>query len=247
MSFKPCLLIPFYNHETLIHKTLQGVSGSGLHCILINDGSREECQPVLAEMAQKYSWLEVLNLAQNQGKGGAVMHGFAAAQQQCFTHALQIDADNQHNAEDIPKLLEAARENPSALITGQPIYDQNVPKGRLYGRYITHLWVWINTLSLQIKDAMLGFRAYPLQETLDTIQHNRIGSRMDFDIEIMVKMHWRGIPVINIPSKVRYPENGVSHFDLWRDNVTISKMHARLFFGMLVRFPWILYRRWSRS
>ena len=246
MSFKPCLLIPFYNHHTLIDQTLQGLADSGLPCLLINDGSDAECLPVLTEMANKYPWLEVLHLAENQGKGGAVMHGFAIAERRGFSHALQIDADNQHNAADIPKLLEAARQHPNALITGQPIYDQSVPKGRLYGRYITHLWVWINTLSFQIKDAMLGFRVYPLAETLATIRNGRVGARMDFDIEIMVRMHWRGVPVINIPTQVRYPEDGVSHFDVWRDNVTISKMHARLFFGMLIRFPWILYRRWSR-
>ena len=128
MPFKPCLLIPFYNHQTLIDQTLQGLADSGLPCLLINDGSDAECLPVLAEMAHKYPWLEVLHLAENQGKGGAVMHGFAIAERRGFSHALQIDADNQHNAEDLPKLLDAARQHSNALITGQPVYDQSVPK-----------------------------------------------------------------------------------------------------------------------
>ncbi len=244
MALNICLLIPYYNHETLIGQTLAAVSDSALPCLLIDDGSRATSSAVLDELAQQYPWLKVHHLTENQGKGGAVMAGFHLAAEQGYSHVLQIDADNQHNAADIPKLLEAARQHPDALIAGQPIYDQSVPKGRLYGRYLTHVWVWINTLSLQIKDAMLGFRVYPLACALATIEQG-VGTRMDFDIEIMVKMHWQGVEVISIPTKVHYPSDGVSHFDVWRDNIAISRMHTQLFFGMLRRLPKLLYRRWS--
>ena len=57
-------------------------------------------------------------------------------------------------------------------------------------------------------------------------------------------MFWRGVAVINLPTRVTYPSDGVSHFDVWRDNVRISRMHARLFFGMLRRLPrWLLRGR----
>jgi hypothetical protein len=69
---------------------------------------------------------------------------------------------------------------------------------------------------------------------------------MDFDTEIIVRLHWTGVPVRNRPTRVTYPEDGVSHFDLWRDNLRISAMHARLFFGMLRRLPRLLARKWSR-
>ena len=51
--------------------------------------------------------------------------------------------------------LDEARAHPAAIINGRPIYDESVPKGRLIGRYATHVWVWINTLSLEIADAMV--------------------------------------------------------------------------------------------
>jgi len=72
-----------------------------------------------------------------------------------------------------------------------------------------------------------------------------IGTHMDFDPDILVRLAWRNQPMRWLPTKVHYPADGLSHFRLFRDNVRISAMHTRLFFGMLVRAPMILWRRWQ--
>jgi hypothetical protein len=133
------------------------------------------------------------------------------------------------------------------VITGCPLYDASVPKGRLYGRYATHVWIWINTLSFEIRDSMCGFRVYPLAPTLALIDSVRIGERMDFDCEVLVRMHWRGVRVRNRPTKVTYPMDGVSHFNVLRDTLRISRMHAAHFYGLLLRLPVILANRWRRA
>ena len=156
---------------------------------------------------------------------------------------LQIDADGQHDTADLPRFIEAARAHPEAVICGIPAYDASVPKARLYGRYATHIWVWINTLSLHLRDTMCGFRVYPLPPVLRLIGEETIGRRMDFDTEVMVRLYWRQLPVEHLATRVTYPADGVSHFDVWRDNVRISRMHTRLFFGMLWRAPRLLWRR----
>jgi len=119
-----------------------------------------------------------------------------------------------------------------------------VPKGRLYARYLTHVMVWINTLSLQIRDSMCGYRLYPLPAVLALIESAKIGKRMDFDSDILVRLTWRGQPMQWLQTRVHYPLDGVSHFRMFHDNVLISSMHTRLFFGMLLRSPVILWRRW---
>ncbi len=70
-----------------------------------------------------------------------------------------------------PKLLAVAEQHPAALISGQPIYDDSIPRSRLYGRWVTHVWVSIETLSLQLKDSMCGFRVYPVAPTLQLAKH----------------------------------------------------------------------------
>ncbi|HZP11216.1 MAG TPA: glycosyltransferase family 2 protein [Nevskiaceae bacterium] len=244
---KICLVIPFYRHENAIAATIAAVKPMRLPCILVDDGSGPDALHSLQALAaQEADWLTVLHLPTNQGKGAAVMAGMEAAARDGFTHALQIDADGQHDSTDIPNLIAAAKANPRAVVTGVPRYDESVPRSRLYGRYFTHLWVWINTLSLQIKDSMCGFRVYPVLPSLAVWRRMRWGRRMDFDTEILVRLFWIGVPVIGLPTRVTYPSDGVSNFDLVRDNLRIAWMHTRLFLGMLPRLPWLLGRRLVR-
>ncbi|MFO0597187.1 MAG: glycosyltransferase family 2 protein [Myxococcaceae bacterium] len=238
---KPVVVIPVYNHEHAIGAVVDQVRAAGLPVVLVDDGSKPSCAAVLAEQAKREG-VTLVTRAQNGGKGAAVMSGLEAAKQLGFSHAVQIDADGQHALGDLPQFLKAAEANPDALVTGWPQYDASVPKGRLYGRYLTHIWVWINTLSFAIKDSMCGFRVYPLERALAAIVPG-IGKRMDFDPEIAVRMVWKGAKVVNLPTKVTYPTDGVSHFDALWDNVRISGMHARLFFGMLIRLPMLLWRK----
>lgn len=89
---------------------------------------------------------------------------------------------------------------------------------------------------------MCGFRVYPLAPTLALATRHPIGQRMDFDTEIMVRLYWAGTPSRFIATRVTYPQDGVSHFDALHDNLRISWMHTRLFFGMLPRIPSLLRR-----
>lgn len=214
--------------------------------IIVDDGSNSQTKSDLAELAP-LEQVTVLESATNQGKGSAMLLGMRHAHQLGFSHAIQIDADGQHDPAAIPELLKTSQQHPNALVSGKPIYDDSVPKSRLYGRYITHVWVWIETLSLEIKDSMCGFRSYPLAETIQTIERHSIGQRMDFDTEIMVKMYWQGVRCYFVDTKVFYPEHGISHFDALHDNIRISKMHTRLFLGMLPRIPKLISRHFSAS
>lgn len=237
-------VIPVYNHAVPVVRVARALRAHGLPVLLVDDGSEPVCAAALDRLATE-DGIELLRLPQNQGKGGAVMAGLVHAASLEWTHALQIDADGQHDTTDVPAFLAQSRQHPGHFICGCPVYDASVPKGRLYGRYATHIWVWINTLSFAVRDSMCGFRIYPLAPTVALLRRTRIGRRMDFDVEIAVRLVWAGVPVINQPTRVRYPEDGVSHFRVLRDNVLISAMHTRLFFGMLWRAPRLLWRRWA--
>ena len=240
----PCAVIPVYNHETAVPAVVEALLASGLPCVLVDDASSPACAAVLERLAERER-VFLVKLAVNQGKGGAVMAGLREASRLGFSHALQVDADGQHDLRDVETFIDHSRTHPEALICGYPQYDDSVPKGRLYARYLTHVWVWINSLSLQIPDSMCGFRVYPLPPTLALIDTVRLGKRMDFDPEILVRLAWRNQPMRWLPTKVHYPQDGLSHFRLFHDNALISSMHTRLFFGMLLRAPLILWRRWQ--
>ncbi|MGL6238943.1 glycosyltransferase family 2 protein [Aeromonas dhakensis] len=238
----PCILIPCYNHAAPLAAVLARLAEFKLPCLLVDDGSEPVAAAALDALAAQHPWVSLLRHPHNQGKGGAVMTGLRRAHELGFSHALQVDADGQHDLTDLPALLAEARQHPAALVSGRPLYDDSVPKGRLYGRYITHVWVWIETLSFAIKDSMCGFRVYPLASTCALLERVTLGRRMDFDTEVMVRLHWAGVPMRFVPTRVIYPVDGRSHFRLFRDNLDISWMHTRL----VCRLLWDLLLRLCR-
>lgn len=231
-----CALIPCYHHRHRLAQTLMQLRQYDLPCLVIDDGSEPDDAAAIAHICEQAGdGVQLIRHDRNRGKGAAVMTGFQAAATQGFSHALQIDADGQHDTQDIPRFLNQAQASPEAVITGIPQYDQSVPRHRLYARYLTHAWVWIETLSLELKDTMCGFRLYPLSAIIPLIQQVNIGQRMDFDTDILVRLYWQGIPVIQQPTRVIYPQDGRSNFRPWQDNLLISWMHTRLVCGMLKR------------
>ncbi len=243
---KTCVLIPVYEHPDCLETIVAQLATTGLDCLFVNDGSGSHCSQVMRDISQKHDWIILLERGENGGKGAAVKTGMAEAMQRGYTHVLQVDADGQHELKDIPTLLSLSKEHPEAVISGSPEF-RDVPAIRYYGRYLTHVWVWINTLSMDIQDAMCGFRVYPLRSSLELIDKTRIGNYMDFDTEILVRLHWQGVEVIQFPTVVSYPIDGISHFRALQDNLLISWMHTRLFFGMLQRLPMLSMRLIKKS
>ena len=244
MTLRTAIVIPIYNHKDEIGATVARLISHGLPIFVVDDGSDEPTQAVLAALAERwFPRVTLLRLPVNGGKGAAVMAGLKAAREAGYTHALQIDADGQHDTADVPRFLDAARSAPGAVVLGKPVYDASVPKARLYGRYLTHVWVWIETLSFAIPDSMCGFRLYPLDAACSLIDAVALPTRMDFDIAILVRLSWRDVRFVTIPTRVTYAPGGLSHFDVVRDNVRISRCHTRLVAGMLRRLPILLARK----
>ena len=239
--FKPCVIIPVYNHHQVIARVVEQVVLYRLPCILVDDGSDLQCQQVLDAIADDDPNVTLLRFDDNRGKGVAVCTALAEAHKRGFSHALQVDADGQHNLDDIPRFIDCARQHPAAVVSGSRIYGY-VPPSRRYGRKLTDGLVWLQTLSTTIKDSMCGYRVYPLAATEALLEHSSIGRRMDFDTDILVRLYWDGIDIVHVDTPVIYQDDIPSHFDMLRDNVRITKMHIRLVLGMLVRIPALVTR-----
>jgi glycosyltransferase involved in cell wall biosynthesis len=227
-SFRPCAVVPTYENPLTVRAVVTEILRHDLPVVLVDDGSgpagRAACEELRA-LAQ----VTVHRHAENRGKGAAVTSGMRIARERGHTHAFQIDADLQHDLARIPDFLAAARAQPEALVLGYPLYDASAPLARRWARRFTHLWVALEVGSrAAIRDAMIGFRVYPLEAALTS---GCRGARMDFDVEIAVRMVWAGTPTLNLPVAVRYlapEEGGISHFRSVRDNLRFSLLHTRL-------------------
>ncbi len=227
---KFAFLVPFYNHPQNIKALIAALKTYELPVVVVDDGSDEASKLILTEL-ERTEGILLLTRAQNGGKGIAMKDGFKFALNRGFSHVLQIDADFQHDAALIGEFLRQSEAHPQSIVCANPIYGEDAPKSRVYGRKITNFWVAINTLSLGIKDAMCGFRVYPLEQLKKAAAKSKT-SRMEFDIEILVNAARQGVDMRWIDTYVRYEKSGVSHFKMVRDNALISLMHAKCFFSL---------------
>ena len=244
------VLIPSYNPGPKVFETVAAARCYWQPVWVVVDGSTDGTDAALLERAAADPGLRVIVLPRNQGKGAAVLHGARAAIAQGFTHALAMDSDGQHPAECIPQFMAASRAAPEAMILGEPVFGTDAPLLRVRGRRISNWWANLETLWTGIHDSLFGYRVYPLVPLERVMRRQPWMRRFDFDVEVVVRLCWRGVSPVNLPAPVRYyrpDEGGVSHFNYWRDNALLTWMHTRLLCGFLVRLPLLCLRRSRRS
>lgn len=243
-ALRVCAVVPSHDHWRALPSIVETLRAAGLKVYVIDDGSGEPARSALRALHDPERGIVVDRTEVNQGKGAAVLTGFRRALADGHTHAIQVDADGQHDLSALPRLLAAAERHPTALVSGEAVYDRSVPLGRKLGRWITHVWVWVETLSFRVRDSMCGFRVYPLAAVRRLLDERvTIGRRMDFDTEILVRLFWIGTPMLGMPVRVIYPPGNLSNFDYLKDNWLITKMHTRLVLTMLLTLPRVLANR----
>lgn len=239
---KISLLIPIFDHGATIAGVVAQILPHGLPCLIVDDGSAEPTRKVLSQLESAHPEVSVLRRKRNGGRGAALKSGYGAALERGFSHVIQLDADGQHCAEDVPRFVDAIKSDPEALVLGAPRFDASAPRARIYGRQLSRAMVWLSTLSLAVEDPLCGFRGIPLAATCQLLRQRELGDHMEFDPELVIALVRRGLRVCNLPTRVVYAQGGLSHFDLWRDNARLSRVYARALAGVPRELPGALLR-----
>lgn len=215
---KPCVLIPCYNHSA----TVGAVAAAALAqtpVIVVDDGSTEK----LPELPG----CDVVRLKINGGKAAALRAGFIRATELGFTHAITMDADGQHFAEDLPNFLVEATQQPQAYLVGvRNFREAGCPTHRRRSNAISTFWYRVET-GVRLRDTQCGFRCYPLA----LVQQLKIRSnRYAYELEFMVRAAWVGTAIVPVPVRCTYAtdQTGASHFRPVRDFVHITNMNILL-------------------
>jgi len=222
-AFRPCALVPLYNHADTVPSVVARLRAHLDDVFVVDDGSTDAGPAGI----DPFPGLRVLRHPANRGKGAAVRTGLAAARLAGFTHVLQVDADDQHDLADVPRFLDLARANPDAVLAGERLFEGHVPRSSRFGRAFGMFWYRVETWPHPLKDTQCGFRGYPA-DLLERVPVR--GDRMQFDVEVLVRSVWAGLPVLGVPTRVRYgaPGEHRSHFRPFLDNVLMTGLHTRL-------------------
>jgi glycosyltransferase involved in cell wall biosynthesis len=222
IPFRYAIVIPAYNHGSQVRWVVEKTLQLGLPVIVVDDGSTDSTSRVLASISS----ITVIRHEENQGKGASLLTGFASALR-LADWAITIDADGQHNPEDILSLIRAIPEGQRPLVIGKRMeMGGNAPWTSRWGRRFANFWIWASC-GRWLSDSQSGFRIYPLPETLHLGARAR---RYQFEVEILARAVWHGIPIIEAPVHALYgpAEERVSHFRPWLDFWRNTRTFARL-------------------
>jgi glycosyltransferase involved in cell wall biosynthesis len=219
-----------YNHGPQIAAVIAATRPLGLPIIVVDDGSTDSTASVL----QQQEGITLLHHAENQGKGAALLTGFAEAARTC-DWALTIDADGQHDPADAQALLAVAERGERTIVVGnrQGMAGDHVPWTSRFGRGFSNFWVRVSG-GPRIADSQSGYRLYPLPEPL---QLGVVARRYQFEVEVLVRAKRAGIATVEVPVSVVYQPKGirVSHFRPWRDFLRNSSTFSRLICSRIFR------------
>jgi uncharacterized protein (DUF2062 family) len=230
---KHCILIPCYNHSTTVAAVVRAAQAHG-PVLLVDDGSTDSLPPLPD--------VTVIRLDKNGGKGGALRAGFEQAARLGYTHAITMDADGQHFADDLPKFIAAAQAQPDALIVGvRDFLAAGCPTHRRRSNAVSSFWFRVES-GVRLPDTQCGFRCYPLALTQRLKARSQ---RYAFELEFMVRASWSGVALVPVPVSCSYEPEQIrrSHFRPVVDLERITRMNIGLvlqswFVPRVVRIAW---------
>ncbi len=225
------LLIPLFNHGETVASVVDQAVASGWQVLVVDDGSTDGGAYGLVDKE-----CEVLSLPLNRGKGAAILAGAEYAVEHGFQAIITVDADGQLDPAEARLLAEAAPEDKPAIVIGSRRMDRsNAPGSSLFGRSFSNFWVRLEC-GLELPDTQSGFRMYPVKELLALSTNCR---RYDFEVEIITRSAWGGVPILSVPVSVHYPtpEERRSHFHQFKDNFRLTCLHTRLVCRALLPWP----------
>lgn len=225
------VIIPVYNHGKSVLSVVQSALNLGLPVIVVDDGSTDGGCRALCDI----KGVQLIRHETNLGKGAALLTGFQAASG-IADWAVTLDADGQHHPQDAPLLMERVADYQKVIVVGcrKRMLDAGAPWTSRFGRGFSNFWIRMAGGACVV-DSQSGFRIYPLPEVLALGVRAR---RYQFEVEVLVKARWHGLPVVEAPIRVTYqPGNErVSHFrpfmDFMRNSHTFCRLICRRVFRL---------------
>jgi glycosyltransferase involved in cell wall biosynthesis len=209
-------LIPAYNEARYIADVVKRTLAH-LPVIVIDDGSSDGTGAAAALAGAKVVAHKV-----NQGKGAALNTGFDYAAKRGVDAAITLDADGQHDPDEIPLFIDAFRAGKGDLIIGQRAFAEMPAKSQFGNRVGT--WLLGKAMGQPVPDNQSGYRllSRPVME-----QVRPSSSRFEAEVEILLRAQMAGFRLAWVPIKTIYNDKK-SHFRPIHDSALFLKMTWRI-------------------
>lgn len=227
------VIIPTYNNPKTIKNVTDDVLKNNYKLIVIDDGS----QIKVSDLIPSHPNIIILRHETNLGKGEAILTGAKKAKELGYNYFVSMDGDGQHLASEIYKLQNCITTDNQIVIGSRNFEIENVPKKSKIGRAFHNFWIKLNS-GYDITDSLTGFRLYPVS-ILDLGIKSK---RFNFEAEVLVKHYWKYKKISDTTIECYYPtpEERVSHFNNYKDTISITLLHLKLFLQKIFLLKGIL-------
>ena len=237
-----CCVIPVFNHASTAPAVIERTRAVMPDVLVIDDGSED------IDLAEHYAGtgIEVIRHPRNLGKGAALLTAIRTLAPRGYDYMITLDADAQHDPEDIPRFLPLLNDDCGTLVVGVRDFTvPNVPGRSKFGRAFSNFWFLVET-GRTISDSQSGFRAYPLRY-VSQIACSSL--HYTFETELLTRCMWAGLDLAEVPISTHYdpPGERITHFRPFRDNWRMTWLHTRLVFRRLIPFGVKKLRRTPRE
>ena len=231
-SSRPNILIalPAYNEGNYIGSVILEAKQYADEVIVIDDGSTDRTAKIAS-----LAGATVISHGENKGYGMAIQSLLAEAAKRSPDVLVLLDADAQHNPEEIPRLIKAISEGADLAIGSRKMQSGNIPSYRHFGQKILSHFTRILSQK-KLSDTESGFRAYS-RKAIAALELKEKG--MAISAETVSAAAAKGLKITEVPTSAIYTKDGstlnpVKHGlgVLQRIMVMISERRPLLFFGI---------------
>jgi len=214
------ILIPAYNEENTIRTVVQHCLHYCRHIVVVDDGSIDNTVANIQDLP-----ITILHNGINRGKDASLLRGFSYCQHHQLDAIITIDADTQHNPDDIPKFLAAREQYPHHVILGaRHINQKSAPFIRWFANRAADFFIsW--AAGKRIPDTQSGFRLYPVDFIPTIVRNASQNGKFIFESKVLIDAVKSDYPPVSLLIVTNYPDNArASYFRPFIDTMHIVLM-----------------------
>jgi glycosyltransferase involved in cell wall biosynthesis len=233
------VVIPAFKEAATVREVVTRALRQADRIIVVDDGSDDGTADALQGLP-----VTVLRNSVNLGKAASLRRGMLTALMDGASAVVTLDADAQHEPEDIPRLLAAHGRNPEAIIIGARLHEKSrIPRARYFANRFANFWIaW--AAGYPISDSQSGFRLYPASVLSVIDIRNDRSSRFVFESAVLIDAARAGFVSDSVGISAIYPRDARrSHFRPVSDVLLITRMIAWKLLSRGFNIPGLLRSR----
>ena len=231
------VVVPAYNEEKHIARTLTTIPDYVDHIIVVNDGSSDGTREVIEEIQKKDSRIFPINHDINQGLGRSLIDGYLQSRDMGVVVTGVMAGDGQMHPDDLSAVLAPILEGEADYAKGNRLLHSEVahrmPLHRLVGNSGLTFLTKFATGYWHVIDPQCGYTAIS-KRGLDAIPIERMTKGYGYNADILNMLNVKNFRVADVKVRPVYGDE-VSKIKLYKYIPSVSWLLLRLFFRRLVK------------